>query len=212
MEGPFRRADLTDPGLRLIETMLWNGRGFPRLPGHLARLERSAARFGWPCDPEAVTAALAGMGPAPARVRLTLDAQGRPEVTAAPLPPSPGVWRLGLAFERLDPADIWLTVKSTRRAAHDTARAAMAPGLDEVLFINSRGEVCEGTITTLFFDRGQGLCTPPLASGLLPGVLRAELLAGDCREEVLAPEDLPRARLWVGNALRGLMPALLAEG
>ena len=77
-------------------------------------------------------------------------------------------------------------------------------GLDEVIFLNERGEVCDGSITTVFFDHGQGLRTPPLSSGLLPGVLRAEL---DCPEEELLAEDLPMVQLWVGNALRGLIPA-----
>ena len=207
MEGPFRRADLTDPGLRLIETLLWDGAAFPRLAGHLARLAGAAGAFGWSCaGAEAALAAAVRPGQA-ARVRLTLSADGSLAVTTAALPPSPPVWRLGLAAARLHSADPWLRVKSTRRAAYDAARAALADGLDEVLFLNERGEVCDGTITTLFFDRGEGLRTPPLASGLLPGVLRAELAAP---EEVLRAADLPRVRLWVGNALRGLMPAVWA--
>jgi branched-subunit amino acid aminotransferase/4-amino-4-deoxychorismate lyase len=78
------------------------------------------------------------------------------------------------------------------------------------LFLNERGEVGEGTITNVVFDRGEGLRTPPLASGCLPGILRAELLERGAREEVLRAEDLPRVRLWVGNALRGLVAAALA--
>lgn len=101
--------------------------------------------------------------------------------------------------------------KTTRRAQYDAARAVLPPGIHEAIFLNQRGEVCDGSITTVFFDRGQGLRTPPLASGLLDGVLRAELLAtGACREEVLMADDLPRVRLSVGNALRGLMPAVWA--
>ncbi|MFN7053160.1 MAG: aminotransferase class IV, partial [Gemmobacter sp.] len=86
--------------------------------------------------------------------------------------------------------------------------AALPDGVEELIFLNERDEVCEGTITNLFFDRGQGICTPPRACGLLPGVLRAGLIAEGCREEVLPAEDLPRVRLWVGNALRGLIPAV----
>ena len=74
----------------------------------------------------------------------------------------------------------------------------------EVVLVNERDEVCDGTITTLFYDRGAGMRTPPLTSGLLPGVLRAEL---GCPEEVLLAQDLPRVQLWVGNAVRGLIPA-----
>ncbi len=77
--------------------------------------------------------------------------------------------------------------------------------MDEVVFLNERGEVCDGTITTLFFDRGAGLRTPPLRCGLLPGVLRAQV---NCPEEVLMAAELPAVRLWVGNALRGLCKAV----
>jgi 4-amino-4-deoxychorismate lyase len=213
VESPFRRSDLTAPGLALIETMLWDGAKFPQLAGHMARLERSARMFGWPCYPGAVRAALSGLPDQAARVRLTLSAKGEVAVTQAPLPPSPPLWRLGLAGSRLVSDDPWLGVKSTRRAVYDAARAALSPGIDEVVFLNERREVCDGSITTVFFDRGQGLRTPPLTCGLLPGVLRAAVLSdGACREEVLPGADLPHVRLWVGNALRGLMPAVWAGG
>jgi 4-amino-4-deoxychorismate lyase len=189
-----------EPGLRLIETVLWDGAAAPRWPLHLARLRRSAALLGWEC-PE-----VAPDGPAhPARLRLTLGAAGDVVREVHPLPAAKAEWRLELAEMRLFSGDPWLGVKSTRRGTYDAARAALAEGLDEVIFLNERGEVCEGTITSIFFDRGQGMRTPPLSCGLLPGVLRAELA---CPEEVLMAEDLPKVRLWVGNALRGLIPAV----
>ena len=203
MESALREG-CGEPGLRLIETMLWDGTKAPRWPLHLARLQRSAALLGWPCP------GLQPSGPDhPARLRLTLDARGTAEWTVAALPPVPATWRVGLASERLSSTDPWLQVKSTRRAAYDRARAALPEGLDEVIFLNERGEVCDGSITTVFFDRGEGMRTPPLSCGLLPGVLRAELAFA---EEVLLAKDMPRARLWVGNALRGLIPAIWLGG
>ena len=191
-------------GARLIETMLWDGRAVPRLPLHMARLAAGAQALGYVFDP----AALALTGPdAPARLRLTLGAAGDLLLETAPLPPVIAVWRLGLAAERLVSGDPWLRVKSTHRPAYDAARAALPAGLDEVVLLNERGEVCDGTITTLFFDRGQGLRTPPLSCGVLPGVLRAELAVP---EEVLQARDLPHVSLMVGNALRGLCPAVWA--
>ena len=78
-----------------------------------------------------------------------------------------------------------------------------------MLFLNGAGEVCDGTITTVFFDAGQGLRTPPLRCGLLPGVLREEMLeTGQAQEAALLAADLPRVRLWVGNSLRGMGPAV----
>jgi 4-amino-4-deoxychorismate lyase len=201
VEGALREGG-GQPGLKLIETMLWDGARAPRWPLHLARLGRSADLLGW------AVPRVAPAGPGhPARLRLTLDREGRVVWTVAPLPPASAEWRVGLADERLRSDDPWLRVKSTRRAAYDRARAALPDRLDEVLFLNERGEVCDGSITTVFFDRGQGMRTPPLSSGLLPGVLRAEL---GCPEEVLVASDLPDVRLWVGNALRGLIPAVWA--
>ncbi|MBC7740177.1 MAG: aminotransferase class IV family protein [Candidatus Saccharibacteria bacterium] len=199
------RAGAGDPGLTLIETLGWTGTAFPRLGLHMQRLHGSAARLGWGCDVAAVEAALrAAVGVVPVRVRMTLDMRGRVEVTVAPIPPVKPVWAVGLAPVRLALGDPWLGVKSSRRAVYDAARAAMPDGLDEVVLVNERGEVCDGSITTLFYDRGQGMRTPPLSSGLLPGVLRAEMAVP---EEVLAVGDLPLVRLWVGNSLRGLMAA-----
>ena len=197
MESALREGG-RQPGLRLIETVLWDGAGAPRWPLHLARLQRSAGLLGWTCP------VVVPDGPDhPARLRLTLDGLGQILWETFPLPPAKPEWRAGLAKQRLASGDPWLTVKSTRRALYDQTRAALPDGLDEVIFQNEHGEICEGTITTVFFDRGQGMRTPPLSCGLLPGVLRADLA---CREEVLLAEDLPHVRLWVGNALRGLIP------
>ena len=203
MEGALREGG--GSGVRLIETMLWDGAGFPRGRLHLARLARGAEALGW----TAPAVDLADLRPeGPARVRLTLGAAGDVAVEVGILPASKPEWRIGLSGVRLTSSDPWLTVKSTRRAAYDAARAALPAGLDEVIFANERGEVCDGTITTVFFDRGQGMRTPPLTSGLLPGVLRAELA---CPEQVLLAEDLPWVQLWVGNALRGLVPAVFSS-
>ncbi len=191
-----------DPDLRLIET-LRGGSPPARLALHRTRMAEGAAALGWGFDAPGFDAALAGIGPG--RIRLTLGQSGDFAVEVTALPAAKPEWRVGLSQTRLQSGDPWLAIKSTNRAGYDTARAAMPPGLDEVILTNERAEVCDGSITTVFFDRGQGLRTPPLTSGLLPGVLRAELA---CPEEVLMARDLPHVQLWLGNALRGLIPAV----
>jgi 4-amino-4-deoxychorismate lyase len=83
--------------------------------------------------------------------------------------------------------------------------------VDEWLFLNDRGELCEGTITNLFVTLADGRClTPPLEAGLLPGILREELLTrGAVREGRLSPDMLTGATLTLGNSLRGEIAAQL---
>lgn len=198
MENPLR--DRSAPrGLKLIETGYWDGAALQHAHLHRARLQAGAAALGW------TVPAFTFTGPDhAARLRLTLDAAGVIRQEHHPLPPVIQTWRVGLSDLRLVSDDPWLRLKSSQRRTYDAARAALPDGLDEVILLNERGEVCDGTITTVFFDRGAGMRTPPLSCGLLPGVLRASLA---CREDVLLASDLPHVRLWLGNALRGLAPA-----
>jgi len=212
MEGPLRPPPADD--FRLIETMLWTpGGGVHRRARHLARLVHSAARLG--IAPRGVERALDGVtGNAPQRLRLTVARDGQAELAAYPFTPLPPdtVWRLRLAGARLSSADPWLGVKTTERALYDAARADMPDGIDELIFLNERNELCEGTITNLFVDPGTGvLLTPPLSSGVLPGILREELIdSGRAREATLTQADLcAPASVFVGNSLRGLIAARL---
>lgn len=198
--------------LTVFETMRAEADGNVRLwPLHLARLRRGCAAVGFCVDEDAVARALAGLPRGrPLRARLAVDAAGALRLTHALLPPNPPFWRVVLAEERLRSDDPWLKIKSSQRAIYDRARANLPPGADEALLLNERGELCEGTITSLFVAAEGLLLTPPLSSGLLPGVLRESLLAvGQAREAVLSPADLAGRRIFCGNALRGLIPAQL---
>ncbi len=207
MESAFR-----DPGLKLIETFGWDGNAYPRLPRHLARMKESAQVLGFPCDSDVLSAALPpDPGSEPLRLRLTLSRQGEVDLTSAPLAQNPPEWRVAIAPSRVVSADPRLAHKTTDRALYDQTRARLPQGIDEMLFLNERDEVAEGTITNLFFDLGSGLSTPPLSSGCLPGCLRAELIeTGQVRVAILPVRDLPIATLFVGNSLRGLVAARLA--
>lgn len=204
MESPLREGGRT-PGLRLIETMLWDGAAFPRLVLHQARLQEGVEALGWTAPPPLAEMLASVVPEGAARVRVTVGREGDFRAEVGVLPAAAPQWRLGLALSRLSSGDPWLRIKSSRRPAYDQARASLPEGIDEVIFLNERNEVCDGSITTLFFDRGQGMRTPPLSAGLLPGVLRREIAAP---EEALQAGDLPQVRLWVGNALRGLIPAV----
>jgi para-aminobenzoate synthetase/4-amino-4-deoxychorismate lyase len=204
--------------VQLIETLRWqHDTGFLRLERHLQRLAHSAQALGFALDPAAIHAALqaevAGRQDAALRLRLLLARDGRFDIQSFALEDIAGPQTAILASERLDPADQRLRHKTTARRFYDDAlRQAMADGHFDVIYCNTRGELCEGARSNLFIERGGQLLTPPLASGVLPGILREELLAeGKAYEAILTEADLPTAsRIWLGNSLRGLVEVQLA--
>jgi para-aminobenzoate synthetase / 4-amino-4-deoxychorismate lyase len=207
-----------DPPFALIETMLWRpAAGYALKERHLERLRASAAYFAIGCDIDRVRRVLAdraaGFGDVATRVRLLLHDDGRLDVEAAPLETLAAVLRFVVADTPAPSDDPFRYHKTTRRALYAAAMERYGPagGCDEVVFVNERGELTEGTWTNLFVrrDKGGRLVTPPVAAGLLAGTLRAELLAtGAAVEGVLRPDDLAMAdAVFLGNSVRGLKPA-----
>jgi branched-chain amino acid aminotransferase len=96
-------------------------------------------------------------------------------------------------------------------------------GLDEVVLLNERGEVCECTSANIFAvvlsAQGTQVWTPPIASGCLPGVTRALLLEEirvpglQVLERTLLPTDLEAAaEVFITSTTRELLPVVSVEG
>lgn len=214
-----------DPGFQLFETTAaTRADGIRHLDRHLARLQRSADAFGFHFDADALRreidarcAALDGDGAY--RMKLALAKDGTVEIVAAPLKPLPaGPVGVLLAsahgFAPTRASDALLLHKTTRRAEYDHAwQAAEALGAFDMLFVNERGEVTEGGRSNLFVKLDGQWVTPPLESGVLPGVMRGVLLddrAFGATERVVTGDDLARAEaLLLTNALRGALDAVL---
>jgi para-aminobenzoate synthetase/4-amino-4-deoxychorismate lyase len=205
---------------QLIETIRWSSdEGYYLLDRHLDRLTASAERFRIPCARawvrdglDQVTEGLAGMY----RIRLLLDEDGMLNVESAEIDAASigrTDVRFALADQPVDSGDPHRYHKTTRRESLDDERERLAAvtGCDEVLFVNERGELTEGSYTSLFVERNGVLLTPPLPCGLLDGTLRRELLeSGERRVEecLLYPADLESAdAVWLGNSVRGLRRA-----
>ncbi len=201
------------PAFDLVETLRWQpDGGFLRLDAHLQRLSQSAAYFRFAIAHDAIKAALddlaASLPPSPHRVRLLLSERGVIALTASPLSPAPAALRLCVSKVVVNTRDAFLYHKTTARLPYQQAlREARALQCFEAVLTNERGELTEGSFTNIFVERDGVLLTPPLSAGLLPGILRAELLkSGRAREATLYPADLRSAtRLYIGNSLRGLM-------
>jgi len=197
------------PPPALLETFGWVPEtGFARLEAHLERMERSAEYFGYPFDADALRRRLdalaAEMPRAPRRVRVELSPRGELAVGHAPMPCWEEPVRLALARRHggsEHPFWYHKTADRARYGVHDPVDAAH----DQVLLLNERGELTETPIANVVVELDGALWTPHLDAGLLPGILRGELLRdGTIRERVLLAADLERATaVWVINSLRG---------
>jgi len=204
-----------NPGFELIETMRLENGVFGFLAAHLERLSASARALGFACDLSIVAEALAEHAARHSegshRVRLSLAYDGQCKIASAILVEETLLPRHALiADERLDADDYLLRHKTTARSRYDKVLEALyeRPQVFDAIFLNTRGEVCEGARSSVFVERDGLLLTPPLFCGLLPGVMRRQLLeSGRARERVLYRNDLLNgATVYLANALRGLVP------
>lgn len=218
-----------EPGFELFETMYaTREEGVRHLFRHLARLSSSAAALGFKLDDQDAIGAEVALRCAalpantPHRMRLALSKNGTTHLTAAvltPLADSTAGVLLGPdhAFPATDAYDLLLRHKTTRRAEYDRGwREAEAKGAFDTLFFNAQGELTEGGRSNVFVKLAGRWWTPPLASGVLPGVMRSVLLEQtsdlQAAERVLTRTDLQNAEaLMVCNALRGALPARLVH-
>lgn len=208
------------PEFELFETMhASHGDGCRYLPRHLARLEASARHFRFSWDEAEVRKALSATCAAmpadqPHRLRLALKPDGSCSVQAAPLQALQGPILFLLADEATEAGDLFLAHKTTLRTRYDAAwKSAEAAGAFDKLFFNAEGELTEGGRSNVFVKLAGRWYTPPLSSGVLPGVMRAVLLgdpAWAASERRLSRSNLLAAEeVVLCNALRGVMPATL---
>ena len=195
-------------------------RVYRHLDRHLQRLLGSAAWFGFAADEAAIRRQLAGLAEEVARsctevepsfrIRLLLARNGQLRSEVFPLDAAPTEVVVRLADRPIVGDPEFLSHKTTERRAYD-AFADLPAGVFDTLLFNAQDELTEFTRGSVFLEADGVLLTPPLVCGLLPGVLRAELLASGRAKEAV----LPRARLaeggqwWFGNSLRGLIPVRL---
>ncbi len=211
---------------QLLETMRWQpGLGIYLRQRHLARLAASAKYFQFDvaiADVEQqLDAALDGLQqhpsqpPPPQKVRLLLARDGRCEIATTALadvgeggqtPAQP----LQLATTAVDTDNVFLYHKTTLRDVYANAADEVPAGFEPLLF-NRQGYVTETSIANVVYQLGGEHFTPPVADGLLPGTLRAELIQqGVIRERSLPLGETAKVEAWhLINALRGWRSAEL---
>lgn len=236
VEGGTLPFDMGDRGLLLgdgvFDTALAVQGRIAFETAHIDRLVAAASTLGYPADPERIRAAMRALaeGLPLAAIRTTLTRGSGPRGLAPPAEPAPFLFasaapaRPGLFFAPLRLLPTAIARNETSPAARLktlgyldavlAARAAAAAGFDEALFRNTRGRVaCAGT-GNLFAWIGDALVTPPAEEGVLPGIVRAEILSRIApglglavEERPLLPSELERAEaVFVTNSLRLIAP------
>ncbi|MBC7104795.1 MAG: aminotransferase class IV, partial [Firmicutes bacterium] len=227
----------------VFETLrAYGGRPF-QLAEHVERLYRSAALIGlelpWPdrAVREAVEAVLGANGLTEAYIRITVT---RGEGVGIE-PPAQAVPTLFVQASRLNIDDrvyqegIGAVVARVRRnlpaavppqaktlnylnniLAHREARAA---GAQEAIMLNFEGTVAEGSMSNVFVVFRGELLTPPVATGIFPGLTRATVLrlarevGQPVAERPFGPELLLACdEVFLTNSVREVVPVVRLNG
>jgi para-aminobenzoate synthetase/4-amino-4-deoxychorismate lyase len=185
-----------------------------RLVRHLSRLEKSAQYWSFAFDKQSVETYLTELlrsidSRQQWRLRLQLNRCGALSHTLHPFVPDPVTAHgeclsLLISPTPVESKDPFLIHKTSRREAYDRAVAEVPLGVSPLL-VNELGHVTESAIANVVYQMGGRLFTPPLTDGLLPGVLRDELIdEGTVSERSLPLADIERVESWwLINSLRG---------
>lgn len=208
LKGRFLKATNTD--FSLFETMCWEeSNSIAQLSAHLQRMKMSAITFGFPWNEEALqrtlTEALAGQR-GKKRVHLRLFHTGEAQVEVHEFPASPFKPKVAISRIPMDSKNIFLRHKTTLRAEYEKEyEIFQKDGFYDVLFMNEKSQITEGSRHNIFILKDGHWLTPPLDCGLLPGVQRmTQIKLKSAREQVLTEADVLAAeQVVLTNALRG---------
>ncbi|MFH1675110.1 MAG: aminotransferase class IV [Pseudomonadota bacterium] len=181
-------------GEGLFETFrVYPGRKICFVEEHLERMATGCRFFDIPFSlEEAKKALFSSLNTIPegkdVRLRLNLITYGSDTVEKVdfstewqPLPDMSG-WKkegvkIGLASFRRFSGSPLVRFKTTSYLENITNfRQARCRGFFDAIFANEVGEITEGSISNIFFIKEDLLITPPVESGLLPGITRKKII------------------------------------
>lgn len=84
---------------------------------------------------------------------------------------------------------------------------ALKEGYNEVVFLNEKGYVCEGSLSNIFIVKNGIMFTPKVNSGLLPGVVRDYIIKkyNVVEKEITLDEVMNADEIFITNSLLGIM-------
>jgi para-aminobenzoate synthetase/4-amino-4-deoxychorismate lyase len=202
------------PYFELFETMKYSNGEYERLDLHLNRLKESASYFLFKYDEELIIQSLKNeIGKYDSskdyRIRLILNKWGSIKVEVSDMPPTTEEIKIIISDKIISTENRFQYFKTTNRELYNSEfKKYSQKGFFDVIFINEKNQVAEGAITNIFINKTGLLYTPPIASGILPGIFRKYWLQKNIniKEEVLYKDDLLIAdEIILTNSLRGII-------
>lgn len=197
----------------LLESILWEGK-YRFLDEHLKRIKDSADYFNFYFNctyitKQLETAAKDFKGGCRYKVRLLLDSIGDAKIEYSKLAGEKDRKEryAAISGHRIDPCNIFRYHKTTNRKLYDSEYDYYhRKGYFDVLFLNTKNEVSEGAISNIIIEKNKRYCTPPVSSGILPGIFRDYFIKKhNAKEKPIFLKDLAAAdRIFLCNSVRGL--------
>jgi para-aminobenzoate synthetase/4-amino-4-deoxychorismate lyase len=199
---------------KLLETILWDG-NYRFLREHLRRMRESSRYFDFQFNYQEIISSLQLLKnkfkkAAAYKVRILLDESGKLDTEYSEISPENlGQQRyIAVSRHRIDPGEVFCYHKTTNRKLYDSQyRYYRARGYFDVIFLNIKGEVTEGSISNIIIEVNNKYYTPPVSCGLLPGIFRDFFIKRyKASEKRLFLEDLVRAdKIFLCNSVRGMV-------
>jgi len=209
----------------VFETIAVQNKTPQRLESHLDRMQSSARSLRIPFNKEKARTVILNTCASldqdlPTRLRLDLAANGDLSTQCGTLDhinePVKIFWAKDILPMncKMNSSNPLLKHKVSVRDQYDLAwQQAVKLGGFDALFVNEQGFATEGGRSSVFIKPANSneWLTPPISAGVLPGVLRAALLADpaiNAREANLTIQDVLMAKeIMLSNALRGAIKA-----
>jgi para-aminobenzoate synthetase / 4-amino-4-deoxychorismate lyase len=206
-------ASRPDPGRGVFSTMLVRDGEAVDLEAHLERLRHSVRELHGRALPDDLPrrVAEAARSHRRARLRVIATAGAPPELQVDPLPDAPGAAPPVRLAPALLPGGLGAHKWRDRTLVDELARRLGAAAL----LVDLDGELLEAAHANVWIREGRTLVTPPLDGRILPGTVRARLLADPpegltAREEPVTLERAAAAdELLLSSSIRGLHTAAL---
>ncbi len=140
------------------------------------------------------------------KIKLVLNKWGRVKIESFDLTSHPDYVKVIISKNKINSQNKFQYFKTSNRELYDDEyQKYTAKGFFDVIFLNEKNVVTEGSITNIFLRKGSSWFTPPITSGILNGVYRSHFINHDnSKEKVIYLEDLINAEeIKLVNSVRG---------